>query len=62
MQLKNCRKCSIAHILCSNEKKRCNFKQGRTKIRQPSSQIRLTRRAKGISKPRKRHRFLIASP
>lgn len=35
MQLKNCIKCSIAHILCSNVEKRCNFNQRRTKNRHP---------------------------
>ncbi|KMG89217.1 hypothetical protein SM62_05235, partial [Klebsiella variicola] len=37
MQLKICIKRSLAHILCSYTKKRCNFKQGSANIRQQSS-------------------------
>ncbi|RWS76231.1 hypothetical protein DN614_31990 [Klebsiella michiganensis] len=59
MQLKNCRKCSIAHILCSNEKKWCNFKQSRTKIRQSSSRTGLPRRTKSRVMSLKQHRYTI---
>lgn len=34
MQLKICIKRSLAHILCSHAKKRCNFKQRSANIRQ----------------------------
>ncbi|SPX45806.1 Uncharacterised protein [Klebsiella pneumoniae] len=46
MQLKICIKRSLAHILCSHAKKRCNFKQRECKY---SPIIRLFRRCPIIS-------------